>query len=164
MSDAPRAACPDCGQAAERLISAGAGLLFKGDGFYITDHRSDDYKREAGEGSGSAAGTDNGKDPKSANALASAKKKNDKPAASASSAVSGLVWRQVGRGKRRKSLTANVSRADHQALLAAVDAMGAGPVQLRLERPNNPAHGDLASNVALALASAVAASAARDCS
>jgi putative FmdB family regulatory protein len=36
-----------------KQISAGAGLLFKGDGFYITDYRSDKYKasakKEAGE-------------------------------------------------------------------------------------------------------------------
>jgi putative FmdB family regulatory protein len=37
-----------------KKMSAGAGLLFKGDGFYITDYRSDKYKasakKEAGEG------------------------------------------------------------------------------------------------------------------
>ncbi len=47
MSDEPRAACPECGESAERLMSAGAGLIFKGDGFYITDYRSDAYKEAA---------------------------------------------------------------------------------------------------------------------
>ena len=47
MSDEPRAACPECGKSAERLMSAGAGLIFKGDGFYITDYRSDAYKKAA---------------------------------------------------------------------------------------------------------------------
>lgn len=47
MSDEPRADCPECGAQAERLLSAGAGFLFKGDGFYITDYRSDDYKSAA---------------------------------------------------------------------------------------------------------------------
>lgn len=47
MSDDPVADCPECGQAAERLLSAGGGLLFKGDGFYITDYRSADYKKKA---------------------------------------------------------------------------------------------------------------------
>jgi len=49
MSDRPGAPCPDCGRPAERLISGGAGFLFKGDGFYITDHRSEDYRRKARE-------------------------------------------------------------------------------------------------------------------
>ena len=31
--------CPTCGEAAERRISAGGGLLFKGSGFYRTDSR-----------------------------------------------------------------------------------------------------------------------------
>lgn len=43
----PEANCPICGKEAKRLISPGAGVLFKGSGFYITDHRSDDYKRKA---------------------------------------------------------------------------------------------------------------------
>ena len=61
MSDKPGASCPDCGHGAERLISGGAGFLFKGDGFYITDHRSEEYRKraraEAGGGeAGGAAG------------------------------------------------------------------------------------------------------------
>jgi predicted nucleic acid-binding Zn ribbon protein len=31
----------------KRLIGAGAGLIFKGSGFYITDYRSDGYKESA---------------------------------------------------------------------------------------------------------------------
>lgn len=55
MSDRPGASCPDCGHASERLISGGAGLLFKGDGFYITDYRSDDYRKRAREEAGVGA-------------------------------------------------------------------------------------------------------------
>lgn len=47
ISEEPGAECPECGAASERLMSAGAGLLFKGDGFYITDYRSDSYKKAA---------------------------------------------------------------------------------------------------------------------
>lgn len=47
MSDPPVATCPKCGAEAERLLSAGAGLLFKGSGFYITDYRSESYKKSA---------------------------------------------------------------------------------------------------------------------
>ena len=47
MSDEPRTACPECGEIAQRLLSGGAGLIFKGDGFYITDYRSEEYKKAA---------------------------------------------------------------------------------------------------------------------
>ena len=35
----PGATCPQCGQAAQRVITGGAGLVFKGSGFYITDYK-----------------------------------------------------------------------------------------------------------------------------
>lgn len=54
MTDPPLDKCPECGSPAERVLSAGAGLLFKGSGFYITDYRSDSYKKAAAEESGSA--------------------------------------------------------------------------------------------------------------
>lgn len=53
MSDKPGAPCPECGADAERLLSGGAGLLFKGSGFYITDYRSDSYRKAAGSEGGS---------------------------------------------------------------------------------------------------------------
>lgn len=39
--------CPECGGKVKRLIGAGAGLIFKGSGFYTTDYRSDGYKESA---------------------------------------------------------------------------------------------------------------------
>lgn len=58
MSDEPVATCPECGAAARRKISGGAGFLFKGEGFYITDYRSEDYKKKASaEGPKAASGT-----------------------------------------------------------------------------------------------------------
>jgi putative FmdB family regulatory protein len=47
MSEEPLRACTICGGPAERLLSAGGGLLFKGSGFYITDYRSDSYRKAA---------------------------------------------------------------------------------------------------------------------
>lgn len=47
ISAEPGAECPECGAQAKRLISGGAGFLFKGEGFYITDYRSDEYKKKA---------------------------------------------------------------------------------------------------------------------
>jgi putative FmdB family regulatory protein len=41
MTDRPRAKCPTCGKTAARKISGGAGLVFKGSGFYITDYGKD---------------------------------------------------------------------------------------------------------------------------
>lgn len=39
--------CPECGGKVKRLIGAGAGLIFKGSGFYTTDYRSEGYKESA---------------------------------------------------------------------------------------------------------------------
>jgi putative FmdB family regulatory protein len=58
MTDPPRRRCPKCRGAVRRLIGAGAGLIFKGSGFHITDYRSKDYqekaKAEKGTGTGDA--------------------------------------------------------------------------------------------------------------
>lgn len=47
MTEPPLEKCPKCGGHPERIISGGAGFLFKGSGFYITDYRSDSYKKAA---------------------------------------------------------------------------------------------------------------------
>lgn len=40
--------CPKCGKLAlERLIGTGAGVLFRGSGFYETDYRSESYRKAA---------------------------------------------------------------------------------------------------------------------
>jgi putative FmdB family regulatory protein len=39
MTNSRRLRCPTCGKLAERLISGGGGLVFKGSGFYITDYK-----------------------------------------------------------------------------------------------------------------------------
>lgn len=44
----PSKKCPECGKKkAERMISAGGGIIFKGSGFYQTDYRSESYKKGA---------------------------------------------------------------------------------------------------------------------
>ncbi|MFO7768271.1 MAG: FmdB family zinc ribbon protein [bacterium] len=57
MTEDPIETCPVCGGEVRRLISAGAGILFKGQGFYQTDYRSPSYQKAAraekeGESSG----------------------------------------------------------------------------------------------------------------
>ena len=49
----PLRKCPACGKAAlRRLIGTGAGIIFKGSGFYCTDYRSDGYKKAASTDTG----------------------------------------------------------------------------------------------------------------
>jgi putative FmdB family regulatory protein len=47
MTAKPDANCPECGAKCKRLIGAGAGIIFKGPGFYTTDYRSASYKKAA---------------------------------------------------------------------------------------------------------------------
>jgi len=51
MNDKPLKTCPVCGGKVERIISGGAGVIFKGSGFYITDHRSEKYLKDAAKDS-----------------------------------------------------------------------------------------------------------------
>jgi putative FmdB family regulatory protein len=47
--------CPECGKnKVRRLLGTGAGLIFKGSGFYITDYRSESYKSAAKAAEGSS--------------------------------------------------------------------------------------------------------------
>ncbi|NIT36294.1 MAG: zinc ribbon domain-containing protein [candidate division Zixibacteria bacterium] len=55
----PKAKCPECGAKCRRLIGAGAGIIFKGPGFYATDYRDASYKKAAekeGRSEGEAGG------------------------------------------------------------------------------------------------------------
>jgi putative FmdB family regulatory protein len=55
---APLKKCPYCSKRkVRRLISGGAGLIFKGSGFYITDYRSESYKKAAQGDSGGGSAT-----------------------------------------------------------------------------------------------------------
>ncbi len=71
--------CPACGKsAAKRVIGPGAGIIFRGSGFYQTDYRSDGYKKAAaadkkssdvssgGDSKSSSGGSDSSSTKKSA--------------------------------------------------------------------------------------------------
>jgi putative FmdB family regulatory protein len=47
ITEAPVQRCPRCRGKVRRLLSGGAGVLFKGSGFYATDYRSEGYKKAA---------------------------------------------------------------------------------------------------------------------
>ncbi len=58
----------ECGGKVRRLLSPGAGFLFKGSGFYLTDYRSENYKQAAkkdSEKTGSSSDSKNKKNTKS---------------------------------------------------------------------------------------------------
>jgi len=40
ITDDPIKTCPDCGGEVYRLISGGIGIIFKGNGFYVTDNKT----------------------------------------------------------------------------------------------------------------------------
>jgi len=60
-------ACAVCGEPANRQVSAGAGLVFKGSGFYITDYGKDGKKDQR-----QAAASKSSAKPEAASAGASA--------------------------------------------------------------------------------------------
>lgn len=67
----PTRKCPACGRLkAERVISAGGGIIFKGSGFYQTDYRSESWKK--GEAASKTA--ESGKSSESKSSSSSDKK------------------------------------------------------------------------------------------
>ena len=62
ITENPIRKCPKCGRMkARRLLGAGAGIIFRGSGFYQTDYRSADYKAKAkAEAEASGDGKDSG--------------------------------------------------------------------------------------------------------
>ena len=87
FSDSPKRKCPACGRhRLKKLISGGAGLIFKGSGFYITDYRSADYDKaaKADKESGKSKDGDSAKDSKDSKD-SSEKSKDSKPAPKESS-------------------------------------------------------------------------------
>lgn len=61
ISEEPLVKCPECGKKKlKRLFGAGAGIIFKGSGFYQTDYRSDSYKSRAAADKPSTSGGDSG--------------------------------------------------------------------------------------------------------
>jgi putative FmdB family regulatory protein len=58
--------CPECGKnKVKRLIGIGAGMIFKGSGFYITDYRDKSYAEKAKADSGAPTDTSKSTDSKS---------------------------------------------------------------------------------------------------
>lgn len=74
--------CPECKKKKlRRLMGTGAALMFKGSGFYITDYRSESYKKGASADKSSSG--DSGKSGGDSGKSESSKKSESKPAKSA---------------------------------------------------------------------------------
>jgi putative FmdB family regulatory protein len=86
ISGAPaEVSCPVCGKVAERQLSGGAGLVFKGSGFYITDYGKDGKKPQTPPAGGTdkSGGAKDASAPKSdagSSAKSDAKPADSKPA------------------------------------------------------------------------------------
>lgn len=86
MTDAPLKTCPKekCGRKTwgkgrvKRVLSGGAGLIFKGSGFYVTDYRSEGYKQAAKKESEAST------PKKETSSTAKKEGKSEKPASSTS--------------------------------------------------------------------------------
>ncbi len=64
MTQRPRVKCPECGGRSRKMIGAGAGIIFKGSGFYSTDYRSESYKKEAKKDKASSGSKSSKSEPK----------------------------------------------------------------------------------------------------
>jgi putative FmdB family regulatory protein len=61
MSDKPLTCCEKCNGAVKRLIGSGAGIIFKGTGFYCTDYKkSSVVPATGGDGSGTTGSKSEG--------------------------------------------------------------------------------------------------------
>ncbi|MGF1448085.1 MAG: FmdB family zinc ribbon protein [Opitutales bacterium] len=66
ISAAPLKKCPACGKMSlQRLISAGAGIIFKGGGFYETDYKRASSGKGGGESKDAQSGSESSSSDKS---------------------------------------------------------------------------------------------------
>lgn len=92
INDAPLEVCPTTGLKVRRIISGGAGVIYKGDGWYVTDYKNknggavknnsdNDHGHGKGAASSKESGMDNGK-ANGGNKSAEGGKPGDSPAGS----------------------------------------------------------------------------------
>ncbi len=83
----PIKVCPECGlRKVRRLIGTGAGIIFKGSGFYQTDYRSEGYRKAASADSSGGSASDSSA---SSSASSSSSESTSSPAKSDSKPAGG---------------------------------------------------------------------------
>lgn len=72
INDDALSTCPDTGQKVKRVISGGGGVVYKGDGFYVTDYKNKDNKngRNSQNGTAKSKSDDGGSDSNNSNTKA----------------------------------------------------------------------------------------------
>ena len=96
MVDAPLKKCPKCSGKVKRLIGTGAGILFKGKGFYQTDYRSTAYHSSAKADSASSSAS-----ASTSSTSSSSSASTTTPAAPATTAAPATATKPSGGKKKR---------------------------------------------------------------
>ena len=81
ISEPAKTTCEKCGGALTKLLSPGAGLIFKGSGFYITDYK----KGDSGSGASSSSSEKKAESSDTGSKSESTPKTETKPATSSES-------------------------------------------------------------------------------
>ena len=83
MNDAVLTTCPECKtDSLKRLIGTGAGIIFKGSGFYQTDYRSESYNKSAKKDTETSTSTSTTSDKKAETSATKSDKTSASPAKS----------------------------------------------------------------------------------
>ena len=106
MSDDALTECPECKGLVKRLIAGGAGIIFKGSGFYSTDSRASTAKKSEGSADSSTkdtSGSSGNGDSKSGDAKSGDSKGTESKSSESKGSDSSSSKESSGTGSEKKS-------------------------------------------------------------